>query len=67
MVIAWSKLDCSQSSYFSMRFSRLVRFNGVAAILVCKNERDLGRLSKLPRKMVAAPSKPASVENPTKK
>ena len=41
-------LDCSQSPYFSVGFSRLVRFDGVAAILVCKSERDLGRVSKLP-------------------
>ena len=41
-------LDCSQSPYFSVGFSRLVRFDGAAAILVCKSERDLGRVSKLP-------------------
>ena len=35
--------------YFSVGFSRLVRFDGAAAILVCKSERDLGRVSKLPR------------------
>ena len=45
-----SVLDCSQSPYFSVGFSRLVRFDGVAAILVCISERDLGgRVSKLPR------------------
>ena len=38
-------IDCSQSPYFSVGFSRLVRFNGAAAILVCKSERDLGRVS----------------------
>ena len=43
-----SILDCSQSPYFSVGFSRLVHFD-VAAILVCKSERDLGRVSKLPR------------------
>ena len=32
-----------------MGFSRPVRFDGIAAILVCKSERDLGRVSKLPR------------------
>ena len=32
-----------------MGFSRPVRFDGAAAILVCKSERDLGRVSKLPR------------------
>ena len=42
-------VDCSQSPYFSVGFSRLVRFDGAAAILVCKSERDLGRVSKLPR------------------
>ena len=42
-------LDCSQSPYFSVGFSRPVRFDGIAAILVCKSERDLGRVSKLPR------------------
>ena len=42
-------LDCSQSPYFSVGFSRPVRFDGAAAILVCKIERDLGRVSKLPR------------------
>ena len=41
-------LDCSQSPYFSMWFLRLVCFDGVAAIFVCKSERDLGRVSKLP-------------------
>ena len=40
-------LDCSQSPYFSVGFSRPVRFDGAAAILVCKSERDLGRVSKL--------------------
>ena len=35
-------LDCSQSPYFSVGFSRPVRFNGAAAILVCKSERELG-------------------------
>ena len=42
-------LDCSQSPYFSVGFSRPVCFDGTAAILVCKSERDLGRVSKLPR------------------
>ena len=32
-----------------MGFSRLVRFDGAAAILVCKSERELGRVFKLPR------------------
>ena len=43
------RLDCSQSPYFSVGFSRPVRFDGTAAILVCKSERDLRRVSKLPR------------------
>ena len=42
-------VDCPQSPYFSVGFSRLVRFDGAAAILVCKSERDLGRVSELPR------------------
>ena len=42
-------IDCSQSPYFSVGFSRLVRFDGSAVILVCKSERDPGRVSKLPR------------------
>ena len=42
-------IDCSQSPYFSVGFSRPVRFGGTSAILVCKSERDLGRVSKLPR------------------
>ena len=42
-------IDCSQSPYFSVGFSRPVCFDGAAAILVCKSERDLGRVSKLPR------------------
>ena len=49
MVNPW--IDCSQSPYFSVGFSRPVRFDGtaaIAAILVCKSERDLGRVSKLP-------------------
>ena len=44
-----NRVDCSQSPYFSVGFSRPVRFDGIAAILVCKSERDLGRVSKLPR------------------
>ena len=44
-----SNVDCSQSPYFSVGFSRPVRFDGTGAILVCKSERDLGRVSKLPR------------------
>ena len=44
-----TNLDCSQSPYFSVGFSRPVCFDGTAAILVCKSERDLGRVSKLPR------------------
>ena len=43
------EFDCSQSPYFPVGFSRPVRFDGAAAILVCKSERDLGRVSKLPR------------------
>ena len=43
------EVDCSQSPYFSVGFSRPVRFDGTGAILVCKSERDLGRVSKLPR------------------
>ena len=42
-------VDCSQSPYFSVGFSRPVRFDGAAAILVCEIERDLGRVSKLLR------------------
>ena len=34
--------------YFSVGFSRLVRFNRTPAILVCNGERNLGRVSKLP-------------------
>ena len=41
-----AQLDCPQFPYFSVGFSRLVRFDGAAAVL---RERDLGRLSKLPR------------------
>ena len=44
-----SLVDCSQSPYFSVGFSRPVCFDGTAAILVCNSERDLGRVSKLPR------------------
>ena len=43
------EVDCSQSPYFSVGFSRPVRFDGTVAILVCKSERDLGRVCKLPR------------------
>ena len=62
-----------------MGFSRPVCFDGAAAILVCKSERDLGRLSKLPRGgewsleaagkigMAAVPSKHTGLENPTEK
>ena len=42
-------IDCSQSPYFSVGFSRPVCFDGAAAILVCKSARNLGRVSKLPR------------------
>ena len=42
-------IDCSQSPYFPVGFLRPVRFDEAAAILVCKSERDLGRVSKLPR------------------
>ena len=45
MFAIMTNLDCSQSPYFSVG----VRFDGIAAILVCKSERDLGRVSKLPR------------------
>ena len=38
--------------YFSEGFARLVLFDWTAAILVCKTERNLGRLSKLPREAV---------------
>ena len=47
--LASTKLDCSQSPYFSVGFSRPVCFDGAAAILVCKSKRDLGRVPKLPR------------------
>ena len=49
MVDADLQLDGSQSPYFSVGFSRLVRFDGTATILVCESKRDLGRVSKLPR------------------
>ena len=42
-------LDCSQAPYFSMGFSRPIGFNGTAAIFVYISERDLGKVSKLPR------------------
>ena len=45
----WKRVDCSQPPYFSVGFSRPVRFDGAAAILVCESEYDLGRVSKLPR------------------
>ena len=41
-----SALDCSQSPFFSVGFSRLVGIDGAAVVL---RERDLGRVSKLPR------------------
>ena len=45
-------LDCSQFPLFFRGIvetvSRLVRFDGAVAILVCKSERDLGRVSVLP-------------------
>ena len=47
---AGGEVDCSQSPYFSVGFLRPVRFDGIAAILICKSERDLGRVSKLPRR-----------------
>ena len=47
--VATMHLDCSQSPSFSVGLSRLVRFDGAVAILVCKSERHLGRVSKLPR------------------
>ena len=47
LINEWA-LDCSQSPYFSVGFSRPVFFDGAATILVCKSERDLGRVSKLP-------------------
>ena len=49
VVLFGRRVDCSQSPYFSVGFSRPVRFDGAATILVCKIERDLGRVSKLPR------------------
>ena len=49
ILAAINRIDCSQSPYFFVGFSRPVRFYGTAAILVCKSERDLGRVSKLPR------------------
>ena len=42
-------LDCSKSPIFSLGFSRLVRFDRTPAILVCSNERNLGRVSELLR------------------
>ena len=42
-------VDCSQPPYFSVGFSRPVGFDGTAAIFVYISERDLGRVSKLPR------------------
>ena len=44
-----NEIDCSQFPYFSVGFSILVRFDGVVAILVCKSQCDLWRMSKLPR------------------
>ena len=49
-------LDCSQSPYFFVGFSRPVRFYGTAAILVCKSDGDLGKVSKLPRGAAPLPS-----------
>ena len=74
-------IDCSQSTYFSVGFSRPVRFDGAAAILVCKSERDLGptpaplgSLPTLPRsrsllqtKMAGVLLKRTGLENPTEK
>ena len=42
-------VDCSQSPHFSVGLWRLVCFDGAVDILVCKGERDLGRVSGLPR------------------
>ena len=42
-------IDCSQPPYFSVGSSRPVGFDGTAAIFVYISERDLGRVSKLPR------------------
>ena len=42
-------VNCSQPPYFSVGFSRPVGFDGTAAIFVYISERDLGRVSKLPR------------------
>ena len=41
-IFACEKIDCSQSPYFSVQLSRLVRFAGAVKILVCKSVRDLG-------------------------
>ena len=49
LFLTTSTVDCSQSPYFSVGFSRPVGFDGAAAILVCKSKRDLGSVSKLPR------------------
>ena len=49
IILSTLLIDCSQSPYFSVGFSRPGCFGGAAAILVCKGERDLGRVSKLPR------------------
>ena len=49
MVYERNVIDCSQPPYFSVGFSRPVGFDGAATIFVYISERDLGRVSKLPR------------------
>ena len=76
-------LDCSQSLYLSVGFSRLVRFDRTPTILVYNGERSptdhdyeppLRSLDTLPRlrsplqtKMAGVRSKRTSLENPTEK
>ena len=47
--------------YFSVGFSRLVRFDQTPAILVYNGEGNLRRVSKLPRGVVLAPPSPLDV------
>ena len=46
----WEKAGVTEISLFTVPlFLRGITLPGVAAILVCKSERDLGRVSELPR------------------
>ena len=72
-------LDCSQSTFFSVGFSRPVRFDGAAVgllkrVILTPTPAPLGSLDTLPRprsllqtKMAAVPSKRTGLENPTEK